>query len=227
MRHVPHIYVAPPWAAATIEVPPATRHHLERVLRRGVGEPITYTDGAGVFGSGVLTEQGVERGDEVASAAPVPEIVIAAAPPHQGDRARSLVEKVAEIGVDRLVWLAAANGNRRPPRPEKAHLWAVAALQQSRGDRLLRIDASMSPQGPWPPDYVLWVAESAAPPIAHQPIATATMVILIGPEGGFEPAEVPERAIPVSLGRRILRVETAAIVAAASLAARRREQPTR
>ncbi len=49
--------------------------------------------------------------------------------------------------------------------------------------------------------------------------AVTDMALFIGPEGGYEAAEVQEAAeygaIPVTLGRRILRTETAAVVGAA------------
>ena len=49
--------------------------------------------------------------------------------------------------------------------------------------------------------------------------AVTNVALFIGPEGGYEAAEIEEAqwygAIPVTLGRRILRTETAAVVGAA------------
>ena len=73
----------------------------------------------------------------------------------------------------------------------------------------------------WPADRRLFVAAErcAAPPLVptHEPAA-----LLIGPEGGFTPAELDAlRQHPLvtltSLGPRILRAETAAIAGLARL----------
>ena len=127
-----------------------------------------------------------------------------------------LDEHGGELGADRLVWLETDHGSGRIPRSDKADTWAVAALQQSQGDRLLEIAGPLPPSGPWADEAILYVADRAGLPVSEAD-PSGDAVILIGPEGGFSPNEVPEAAIPLSLGPRILRVETAAIVAAAAL----------
>jgi 16S rRNA (uracil1498-N3)-methyltransferase len=69
------------------------------------------------------------------------------------------------------------------------------------------------------------LAEKAGDPpsliaAAHDGLPPGPLVLLIGPEGGFSPAERSalrsrEGTIPVSLGPRILRADTAALVALA------------
>jgi RsmE family RNA methyltransferase len=58
-----------------------------------------------------------------------------------------------------------------------------------------------------------------AEPGACERITAATRAVLIGPEGGYDQLELPERVPHVSLASTVLRVETAAIVAAAGLVA--------
>ena len=216
-RHVPHVFVSGPWAAPKLSVQFETRHHLERVLRRRPGQPVTYTDGNGTVGSGSYEAGAVVRGDEEKSSAPLRKLTIAVATPHSTDRARLIVEKLGELGVDALVWLDTEHGSGRAPKPEKAAAWAVSALEQSHGDRLLHISGPRDPTGGWEETLELLVADPAGRPIGDLADSMgATVAVLVGPEGGFASREVPGTAIPVSLGPRILRVETAAIVAAAA-----------
>lgn len=139
MGHVPHLYIPLPWDGDLITVDERTRHHLERVLRRSDGDGVTYTDGEGVIGVGEYRSGTVRRVRESPTPVPATAVTIAMAPPRASDRARFAVEKLAELGVTELTWLDTRHGEGRPPRAEKAAAWAVAALEQSRGTRLMAI----------------------------------------------------------------------------------------
>ena len=222
MGQIPHVYLPGPWEGPVVRLTGPTHHHLERVLRRGRGDALTYTDGEGRVGSGSLISGGLRRGDEQRHPRPTPGIVVAAAPPRSKRRARVLVEKVAELGADRLVWLSTRHGEGRPPVPDRAHSWAVSALEQSRGHHLLATEGPVSPDHSWPPGYDVYVADRAADGAAPTLRAdAAAVVVLIGPEAGFAPDEVPEPAMPLRLAANVLRVETAAIAATALLALER------
>jgi 16S rRNA (uracil1498-N3)-methyltransferase len=208
MHHVPHVYVPRPWPDGTVPLDAAASHHLERVLRLRPGAELSYTDGAGVLGRGSFSTLGIERGEEHFLEPPRHRLTIAAAPPRRTDRQRYLVEKLAEIGVDRLVWLRTRYGEGRPPRPEKERAWAAAALQQSRGVRMVEFGGIVSLADLTGP---VWVAEVGG--TAGLPVSDVT--ICIGPEAGFGPDEVPAGTPRMGLGRRVLRVETASLVAAA------------
>ena len=216
MRHIPHVFVARPWESATLPLADDAHLHLGKVLRRQPGDSVTYTDGGGTIGSGTITADGITRGREEESPEPLNTITVAVAPPHSADRVRFTVEKLGEIGVYRLVWLDTAHGAGRVPAAAKALAWSIAALQQSQGDRLLNISGPTSPAGPWADEAAIFVAERAGRPVSTLGEATRPeTVILVGPEGGFAKGEVPVSAVPISLGPRVLRVETAAVVAAA------------
>ena len=207
MRHVPHVYLPRPWPDETLPLDAAATHHLERVLRLRPGADLSYTDGRGTLGRGLLTGAGVARGEELAVPPPRHRVTIAAAPPRRPDRQRYLVEKLGEIGVDRLVWLQTQHGEGRPPRIEKTQAWAIAALQQSRGARLLDFGGSASiPELAGP----VWVADRGG----GAGIAAGDVTICIGPEAGFAPEEIPAGLPRFGLGDRVLRVETASLTAA-------------
>ncbi len=180
--------------------------HLSHVLRATAGDPISYTNGEGLVGSGTWNGNSIARGEEETIARPS-QLVLAVAPPANKDRLRFTVEKLAELGVERLVWFKARWGNRRIPHLQKQSAWAISALEQSRGAWLMSVSDTL----------VDW-SDLEAPLAVCQPGGPSAVVaprtLVIGPEGGFDPGEIPPGTDEVSLGTTVLRVETAAIVAA-------------
>lgn len=180
-------------------------------MRRVETSAVSYTDGLGVVGSGKFAEGGIVRGEERQVARP-PAPSIAVAPTQSTERNRFIVEKCAELGVVRLDWLASRHGQGRPPRGEKSKAWAVSALQQSRGAHLMDIGESECGLGGL--DGVVVVADPAGiDSLELDPAWPVTIVI--GPEGGFAPDELPSHLPKWKLNERVLRTETATVVAAA------------
>jgi 16S rRNA (uracil1498-N3)-methyltransferase len=209
MGHIPHLLLPRPWEAERIDVSGEQRHHLEKVLRVSDGTPIEYTDGSGSIGRGSYHSGGVARGEE--STAPRPsDLTVVAAPPDNRDRARFMVEKLAELGVAELRFLGTRHGQGRPPRIDRVRSWAVSGLEQSRGAWLMKL-----------PEGVVALASLDGPLVVCDASASTdrpkARIVVIGPEGGWAPGEVPDDAERWSLGNTVLRVETAAIVAAARL----------
>lgn len=213
MRHVPHVVVAAPWSARELPLTIVQWRHLTKVLRKRQGEPITYTDGLGRFGTGKIGHQSIERGDEETRQRET-DLIVAVAPPSNRDRQRFLVEKLAELGVARLVWLDTQHGKNRVASSGKVFSWVVAAVEQSRGSWLMETSGELvgltglegrivvchpAGVGSFPPDVD---------------------VVVIGPEGGFSDDEIAPGATLWDLGSNTLRVETAALVAAARIVAR-------
>ena len=211
MAHIPHLHIPGPWDTDTLPLDADHLHHLTRVLRIGGERPVSYTDGAGRVGRGRLEGTSIVRGEE-RSIDRTKTITVAVAPPDSRERARFLVEKLAELGVARLVWLETTRGQGRPPRAEKTAAWVVGALEQSRGGWLMESsEAMVAMEGLTRP---LLVAAPGGDSAAPQ-VTTAT--VAVGPEGGWAPDEIPADATRIDLGPTILRVETAAIVAATML----------
>jgi 16S rRNA (uracil1498-N3)-methyltransferase len=189
--------------------------HLEKVLRRSDVSAVTYTDGAGLVGSGVYAQGWIERGAESHESAPKRSVTIAAAPPKSTNRVRFLVEKLGELGTSRLVWLETAHTEGRPPRAEKAAAWAQAALQQSQGSWLMETGESMTISAVGRFGTVV-VADRTGPG-AGELECDEDIVLCVGPEGGFGPDEIPGQVATLKLSERVLRIETAAIAGAALL----------
>ena len=207
MAYIPYLYLPGPWEADTVTISDEQTHHLRRVLRAGDQLPVAYTDGRGTAGTGTLVESGVCRGDESAVEAPTPTLTVAVAPPHSAPRARFVVEKLAELGVDRLVWLKTEYGQARPPRGEKVLQWAIGALEQSRGSWLMDIAGPLTLADLPKPTWLLHRGGGSLPS------PTPQVTLAIGPEGGFSAEELAGGDITVGIGARVLRVETAAVVA--------------
>ena len=174
------------------------------------GQAVTYTDGLGTIGRGILGPQMIERGDEETVPRPR-ELTVAVAPPANKDRQRFLVEKLAELGIARLLWLKTEHGQERVANSAKVFTWVLSAVEQSRGAHLMETS----------PELVRLEDLTGRLVVCHPGGDTATPaeadVVAIGPEGGFADDEIPQTAQLWDLGPTVLRVETAAIVAAISI----------
>lgn len=209
MKHIPHLVVGAPWEGPNLDLSMVQWRHVTKVLRMKSGQDVTYTDGLGVVGSGVLGHHVIERGDEATVERPS-KLAVAAAPPASKDRQRFLVEKLAELGVARLIWLKTSLGKDRVASATKVFSWVHTAVEQSRGAYLMETSGEL-----------LTFAELEGRVVVCRPGGDGEPgdvdVVAIGPEGGFTDEEVPESAGLWSLGPTVLRVETAALVAVARL----------
>lgn len=204
--------VGAPWSGETVPLSVVQWRHLNKVLRLNRGDKVTYTDGLGTIGRGVLAQQAVERGDEEQLERPTT-LTVAAAPPSSKDRQRFLVEKLAEMGVERLFWVETKHGKERLASPAKTFSWVLTATEQSRGAWLMEVGTEL-----------VRIEDLGAGWVACQQGGNIdipdTSTVVIGPEGGFAEGELPPDAPLWDLGRTTLRVETAAIVAVAKLLTR-------
>ncbi len=197
------------WAADTLDLHPDQKAHLERVLRIQAGEALSYTDGRGRSGLGTYRGGALVRDEEKVVPRPS-DLTVVVAPPDNRERQRFLVEKLSELGVAALEFLETRHGKGRPPRHDRARAWAVSALEQSRGAWLMTVGTGTLTLDQLGADVAMCDPQgSIDPPLAR--------TVVIGPEGGWAPEEVEQAAQLWSLGSTVLRVETAAIVAASRL----------
>lgn len=197
----------------------ATAHHVFRVLRTGDGEIVTVTDGAGHWRVCRARAGAIVPDGEVAFASPPAEPITVAVAIPKHDRPEWIVQKLTELGVDAIVLCHADRSvvrweaDRAAKHLAKLRAVAAAALQQSR--RVWLPDVT----GPLPSHEVLPGVAAAEP--GGRPLAVTDRAVAIGPEGGWTAAELELAASTVSLGDTVLRVETAALAAAARLVAGR------
>ena len=181
-------------------------HHAGRVLRLRVGEGVTLCDGAGMDFD--CTVEAVEKeavtcrvvSCHAADTEPKQSITLFMALP-KGDKIEFIVQKAVELGVSRIVPYLSKNCVSRPDKTEK------------KVERWRKIAAE-----------ALFFYENEKRTGLHDALAGGvrdTVSLMVGPEGGFDPAEaraaVDAGLQSVSLGTRILRCETAPIAALAAV----------
>jgi 16S rRNA (uracil1498-N3)-methyltransferase len=196
------------------------RHHLARVLRLRDGDPLVVSDGIGGWRQATFGSPVALAGPVVNEMAPQPPITMVFAPV-KGDRPEWLVQKLTEIGVDRIVPLLAARSVVRwdPRRSgsalERLRRVAREAAMQSRRARLPIIDNPVDflTAVRWP-EACVTSPEGVAPSLEHP-------TVLVGPEGGWSAEELGAASTVTTLGQQVLRSETAGVVAASLLSALR------
>jgi 16S rRNA (uracil1498-N3)-methyltransferase len=198
----------------------ADRHHLVRVLRLRVGAPITLADGRGAWRTARLSDPIEPTGPTVTLAPANPRLTVGFALV-KGDKPELIVQKLTELGIDRIVPMRAARSVVRWDDEKAAK--AVARL------RVVARAAAMQCHRPDLPEIaeVLDVARLAGEPGAAmaqrdgQPPTLAHPTVLVGPEGGWDPVELQLDVAHVAFAGHVLRAETAAVAAGTVLSALR------
>ncbi|MEY2469893.1 MAG: rRNA (uracil1498-N3)-methyltransferase [Actinomycetota bacterium] len=197
-------------------------HHLGRVLRLRDGEAVTAADGVGKWRPCRFTGGALEAtGDVVVTEKPAPTVTIAFALT-KGDKPELVIQKLTELGVDRIVPLLAGHTVVR---------WDEAkAARNAERFRAVARSAAMQSRRAWLPqvDGVTTLGELAAAvtdlALAHPgglPLSPASTVVAVGPEGGWTDDELTAVDRHVDLGGTTLRAETAALSAGVLLTALR------
>jgi 16S rRNA (uracil1498-N3)-methyltransferase len=215
----PHVFVTD---VEQPELSPEDSHHLARVLRVRAGDPLTVSDGRGRWRPCRFGDDIEVDGDVVTVPAPEPALTIGFAPV-KGDRPELVVQKVTELGIDRIVPFLAdrsvvrwdvERGRRHVERLRKV---AREAAMQSRRCYLPEV-ADLT-------EFADLVANDrgavALSEREGQPPSLLCRTMLIGPEGGWSRSELAMCLPLVALGDQVLRAETAAITAAGVLTALR------
>lgn len=221
-------------AGATIDLPGSVAHHAARVLRLRDADRIVLFNGRGGEYHGRLAAGGsrveltahlaVER--ESALAVTLLQAWIAT------DKMEMVIEKAVELGVTSIVLAPARRsvvrleGARLARRMDRLRDIVVAACCQCGRNRVPEVEAVGDLRDG------LHRAAAQATGIILQPdaeaslgdlarLAPAAFAIAVGPEGGFETSELALASDagyrPARLGPRVLRTETAALVALATL----------
>jgi 16S rRNA (uracil1498-N3)-methyltransferase len=206
-------------------------HHLAIVLRAQPGTLVTLFNGDGCEYPAVV--QAVSKRqvaltimsrNVVSRERPFPVVVAATIP--KGDRADYLIEKLTEVGTTQFIPLISSRAVV-VPKESKTGKWERAVIEASKqcGRNILM---GIDPPTPFrqllshaelpPRKFILHTSgDRITTENGNRPV-TSGAVFAVGPEGGWTTDEVSAAIAagwhPLSLGPRILRVETAAVVAA-------------
>lgn len=217
-------------ARATLD---ATAHrHLIKVLRLEEGARLQVFDGGGTEIEARIERVGkawveVSLGARRRVPAPACAITLLQAPP-RGERMDLIVQKATELGVARIIPVRSERVQVRPSAHQRTR-WQTIAQEAARqsgraevpeiGDFAALETALAKTAALADARFVLWEGEQGPSLPAALAKGPPAVILLVGPEGGFAEAEVSSAGragyVAASLGPRILRAETAAIVAVA------------
>ncbi len=191
-------------------------HHLERVLRLQPGQAVTVSDGRGGWRSCTWGPGGRldPAGPTEVEAAPDPAVTVAFALT-KGERPEWVVQKLTELGVDRIVPFRAFRSvvrwddGKATAQAERWRRVARQASMQSRRARLPQVTAVTGFADVVAGDRprVALASQGGGPPSLDRP------VVLVGPEGGWDEGELACGLPLVGFGPSVLRAETAAVAA--------------
>ena len=206
--------------------------HISRVTRHEPGNVIGVVDGAGTEHDVELTSVRADRVEgRVLSATrcarePRHSVAIAQAV-LKGDHLAQVFGQATELGVSRITPFQSARtvGRLSPAKLERFRSVSLAALKSSTRTVLPAIDAPvefsrlLELDGEFDQVLVAYEDENGAGLDRALRRDARSVLVVIGPEGGFEPAEIEALkragAVPFSLGPRRLRAETAAVTVVA------------
>jgi 16S rRNA (uracil1498-N3)-methyltransferase len=207
-------------------------HYLSHVRRARPGDPVELVDGAGrraVAAIVRITDDATTlRAGPPQTLAATPPFVRALVPLIKGDRMDSCIEKLVEVGADAIVvWRAARSIARlddakRDGRVAKYQAIAQAAARQSGRAQIPRVTSAgdLAAALAGLPDGERLVLDPTSD-AALEPGSATDITIISGPEGGLAPDELDRLTgfTSVGLGPRVLRAETAPMVAVALIRA--------
>ena len=217
-------------AGTAVALASGQAHYLRNVMRQAPGNRIRLFNGRDgewesaieTLAPGRATVRPVERRAEQT---PAPDLRLLFVP-LKAERTRFAVEKATELGAGALHPVFTRYGQTRRVNVERLRAHAIEAAEQCGRLEVPRIvppcplaDALAD----WPAERRLLVCDPEARLTMAEAVAgdsDSSWAILIGPEGGFAPTEqrllaAHPAAVPVRLGPRILRAETAVAAALA------------
>lgn len=228
---MPHRYFTTDIADGSAYLNGADAHHLSVVLRAKAGDDVTVCDGLGTDYACRVRLAGKERvemdiiSSHPSESEPHTAVTLYVGYPKQ-DKLETIIQKATELGAVRVVpffsrYCVAAPKNEEKKNVRYQRVALEAAKQSGRGrvpevamplsfDEMLRDAAAC--------DTVLFCDEAGGAPLHSRLKDTAhSVAIVTGSEGGFSREEAEKAAaagfLPVGLGPRILRCETAPLAA--------------
>ena len=226
-----------PHHCSTFELPPEAAHHAQRVLRLRENDPVQVFDGEGNALDASISEISGKRVvlgklKPCASEYPSPLHIVLAQAMCGSEKMDWIVQKATELGAAEIQpvqtqrSVAKLAAERIGKRAVHWHSVIIAACEQCGRNLLPQVHA--------PQEFSVWLAQmrdtpgakfillpESATALHEQPRPQGSVTLLIGPEGGFSADEIRMAHlagfVPVRLGKRVLRTETAAMAGITAL----------
>lgn len=226
-----HSFYLPPEAwIAPFHLDGSEAHHLSRVLRLKAGAEVRLFDGLGRYGMFRVTSvsrgaAALERLSEATEALPVTRCTLAAGF-SKALRRGWFMEKTVELEASAVWFWQGDYSQAALPDAEKSQ-WKAALVAGAKQCETARLpELAMLPGGvagvierrsEFDRAFMLYEGDTGGRLLGRDDLAfRGRLLLVVGPEGGFSPAEAAALAaadiLPVSLGSRILRWETAAVL---------------
>ena len=207
--------------------------HIRKVLRLRAGDEITVFDGLGKEFEGTIVEEGlssvvIKIRNVYSSKRDSPLEVTLAQSLLKGEKMDYLIQKATELGIKEIIPFLSSRSVPLPERSKRLkrnHRWERIAIEASkqcgRGvvpeiESLQDYPEMLQKASPDALRLILWEREGIKlKEIFERSKGRNRIFFVVGPEGGFSQQEVDEAKgagfIPVTLGKRILRAETASL----------------
>jgi 16S rRNA (uracil1498-N3)-methyltransferase len=228
-RSLPRLFVRSRLSKdARVELDGGQANYLGNVMRLGEGAELLVFDGDTGEWLARIADAGKKRMSlsverKTREPETIPNVWLAFAPVKRA-QTDWLVEKATELGAARLQPVITQRTIAERVKLERLTAIAIEAAEQCGRTRLPEIAAPLPLKqllSQRDPERRLYFADEAGGEAAVQAFEPGPALILTGPEGGFTDDErvlirAAANAVPVSLGPRILRAETAALAALAA-----------
>ena len=224
-----------------LTLPEAVTRHAIKALRLQVGAPLRLFNGQGGEYEAVITQ--ITKSETIASIgawhdheaeSPCQITLIQAL--QAADKMDFTLQKAVELGITAIQPVSSRrsvvrlSGEREQKRLQHWEGVVISACEQCGRNRIPSVApvfdlldwlALPISAGPWAKPLRLMLAPGAAQPLTQIPPPTGPIELLVGTEGGLDPAEIKAAQqngfLPVTLGPRILRTETAGLAALAAI----------
>lgn len=217
-------------------LPEEEARHCLQVLRYQKGDTILVVDGKGYFWEALITNAQVKHCSLEIKKQSFDEahlrdyyLHLAIAPTKNIDRMEWLVEKCTEIGIDEISFLQCQRSERKEVKIERLEKVAIQAMKQSQKAFLPKINGIAKFK-----DFLIEQKDYESKLIGYVPSDTESknflhflqkskkVCMLVGPEGDFTEQEIQEAQLQgfevVSLGKSVLRTETAGLAVCFAMA---------
>lgn len=211
---------------STISIQGSDTNHIKNVLRKSPGDELICFDASGTEYVTEIARMGkdkielaIKSSKKLGTEPPFKTTLIQSLP--KQSKMDDIVKNSTELGVFEIIPVTSERSIPRADRTERWRRIAKEAAEQSGRGHVPKI-RDISPIGQALTEkrdgslnMIAWEGEKSRTlkDVLRQDAKNTDIVVLIGPEGGFSAAEAKEAEahgfIPVSLGKRIMRTETA------------------